>query len=113
MLGPKNKSCLFSYAWAYAAISLHACTNLFACVSKSLCVCACASKCMRIFVYACLLQSIASAKKKKSRKAAFVTFVDYGSVDSIPLKQLLPLDQVRVIKLYGYLSSRCLEITAK
>jgi hypothetical protein len=68
---------------------------------------------MRIFVYACVLQSIASAKEKKSRKAAFVTFVDYGSVDSIPLKQLLPLDQVRVIKLYGYLSSRCLEITAK
>ena len=51
--------------------------------------------------------------EKKSRKAAFVTFVDYGSVDSIPSKQLLPLDQVRVIKLYSYLSSRCFETSTK
>ena len=64
---------------------------------------------MRIFVYACVLQSIASAKEKKSRKAAFVTFIDYGSVDSIPLEQLLPLDQVCAIVLYGYLSSLCFE----
>ena len=83
--------------------------NLFACVSTSLCVCACASKRMRICVYACVLKSNASAKEKKSRKAVFVTFIDYGSVDSIPLEQLLPLDQVRVIILRGYLSSRCFE----
>ena len=63
------------------------------------CMCACA----------CVLQSTASANEKKSRKMAFVTFIDYGSVDSIPLEQLLPLDQVRVMKLYGYLSSRCFE----
>jgi hypothetical protein len=44
-----------------------------------------------------VLQSTASAKEKKSRKAAFVTFIDYGSVDSIPLEQLLPLDQVCAI----------------
>ena len=46
---------------------------------------------------ACVLQSTASAKEKKSRKVAFVTFIDYGSVDSIPLEQLLPLDQVCAI----------------
>ena len=68
---------------------------------------------MRIFVSACVLQSIASAKEKKSRKAVFVTFIDYGSVDSIPLEQLLPLDQVCAIKLYGYLSSHCFEISTK
>jgi hypothetical protein len=44
-----------------------------------------------------VLQSTASTKEKKSRKAAFVTFIDYGSVDSIPLEQLLPLDQVCAI----------------
>ena len=81
-------------------------------VYQRICVCACASKRMRIFVYACVLQSTASAKEK-SRKAAFVTFIDYGSVDSIPLEQLLPLDQVRAIKLYGYLSSRCFEASTK
>ena len=78
-------------------------------VYQRVCVCACASKSMRIFVYACVLKSTASAKEKKNRKAAFVTFVDYGSVDSIPLEQLLPLDQVRAIILYGYLSSRSFE----
>jgi hypothetical protein len=68
---------------------------------------------MRIFVYACVLKSTASAKKKKSRKAVFVTFSDYGSVDSIPLEQLLPLDQVCAIKLYGNLSSRCFKTLTK
>ena len=46
---------------------------------------------------ACVLQSTASAKEEKSRKAAFVTFIDYGSVDSIALEQLLPLNQVCAI----------------
>jgi hypothetical protein len=68
---------------------------------------------MRIFVHACVLKSTASAKEKKSRKAVFVTFIDYGSVDSIHLEQPLPLDQVRAIILYGYLSSRSFEITTK
>ena len=42
-------------------------------------------------------------------KAAIVTYIDYGSVDSIPLEQLLPLDQVCAIILHGYLSSCCFE----
>ena len=71
--------------------------------------------CIRVYVcvYVCVLQSTASAKEKKSRKAAIVTFIDYGSVDSIPLKQLLPLDQVRAIISLGYLSSRCFETSTK
>ena len=73
------------------------------CVFNSDCmvVCLCAG--------ACVLKSTASAKEKKSRNAAIVTCIDYGSVDSIPLEQLLPLDQVRAIKLLGYLYSCCFE----
>ena len=80
-----------------------------------MCVCMFNNDCVFVCLcaVACVLQSTASAKEKKSRKAAFITFIDYGSVDLIPLEQLLPLDQVRVIKLHGYSSSRCFEITTK
>ena len=83
------------------------CICVYACSSSTVSVCVCVCVCVRV------LQSTASAKEKKSRKAAFVTFIDYDSVDLIPLEKLLPLDQVRVIKLHGYSCSRCFEITTK
>ena len=80
-----------------------------------MCVCMFNNDCVFVCLCAgaCVLQSTASAKEKKSRKAAIVTFIDYGSVDSIPLEQLLPLDQVRAIELNCFSSFRRLEITAK
>ena len=73
---------------------------------------ACVFVCLCVCVHVCVAVHC-ECEGQKSRKAAIVTFIDYGSVDSIPLEQLLPLDQVRAIELYGYSSFRRLEITAK
>ena len=97
---------------SYIASRLHE----FVCVCINESVCLCVHLCFKTYAYICVCVCVVvhcECEGQKSRKAAIVTFIDYGSVDSIPLKQLLPLDQVRVIKLYGYLSSRCFEISTK
>ena len=66
--------------------------------------------CVCMYVCVCVCVAVdCECEGQKSRKAAFVTFIDYGSVDSIPVEQLSPLDQVCAIILYGYLSSLCFE----